>query len=213
MKHNDDELKYKDVIDTLKNLQQVKAPKNFETELMRKINFQTAEKEKSFWEKLFIPSRLIPSAGLAVTAVILLFVFNVVGEELEDPLSMEPKVREDVFAAETMEDISERRELMREETKKDQLGKTESGTRLSDETNIGRESDDIAAYDRDYLVDSNLIPTEPGQPTAPDYTTVGYHIEKSGLNFRQVTLSEEERMQLNRLREQFKALIQSERNN
>lgn len=213
MKHNDDELKYKDVIDTLKNLQQVKAPKNFEAELMRKINSQTAEKERSFWGKLFIPSRLIPSTGLAVTAVILLFVFNVVGEELEDPLSMEPKVREDVFAAETMEDISEKKELMQEEAKKDQLSKTEIGRRSGDETLIGRYNDDMAADYRDHLADSNLIPTESGQPTASGYTTVGYHIEKSGLNFRHVTLSKEERDQLNRLREQFKALIQSERNN
>jgi hypothetical protein len=213
MKHNDNDFKYKDVIDTLKSLQQVKAPRNFETKLMRKINSQSAEKEKSFWGKLFIPSRLIPSAGLAVTAVILLFVFNVVGEELEDPLSMEPKVREDVFPAETMEDISERRELMQEEAKKDQLGKTESGRRSSDETHIGREREDLAADYRDHLADSNLIPTEPGQPTASGYTITGYHIEKSGLNFRQVTLSEEEKMQLNRLRERFKNLIESERDN
>ena len=78
MKHNDNELKYKDVIDTLKNLQQVKVPKNFETELMRKINSQTSGKEKNFWGRLFIPSRLIPSAGLAVTAVLLLFVLNII---------------------------------------------------------------------------------------------------------------------------------------
>jgi hypothetical protein len=213
MKHNDEELKYKDLIDTLKSLQQVKAPKNFETKLMRKINSQTTEKEKSFWGKLFIPSRLIPSAGLAVIAVILLFVFNVVGEELEDPLSMEPKIREDIFAAETMEDISERREQLQEEAKKDQLGKTESGTRSRNETLTGRDRNNIADNDQDYLADSNLIPTEPGQPIASGYTTNGYHIEKSGLNFRQVTLNEEERMQLNRLREQFKTLIQSQKNN
>src|SRR3970282_2461977 len=103
---NDDELRFKNVIDALKGLTEVKAPKNFEADLMRRINSEKfEEKRQSFWEKIFLPSRLVPSAGLAVAAVLLLFVININSDEVENPLLMEPRVREDMIEAKDVSDI------------------------------------------------------------------------------------------------------------
>jgi len=51
----DDEKKYNDLIKNLNQLQEVKAPANFEAELMRKINSEKykTEKEQSIWSKFF----------------------------------------------------------------------------------------------------------------------------------------------------------------
>ena len=95
----DDDKKYNDVIKTLNQLQEVKAPANFEAELMRKINSERyrEKKEQNFWNKIFLPSRLIPSAGLAAAAILVFFVVTLNPEELEDPLIMEPRVRKDII--------------------------------------------------------------------------------------------------------------------
>lgn len=93
-----DEKKYEDVIKTLKGLQEVKAPVNFEANLQRKINsekFQNEEK-KSFWENIFIPTRLIPSLGLIATAILIIFVVETNSEEIDNPFLIQPKLREDL---------------------------------------------------------------------------------------------------------------------
>ena len=74
---NDEEKKYKRLIDDLKNLPKVDAPKNFETELLRKINSSEEIKKVSFWEKLLSPARLAPAALAIVSAVIIFFVVDI----------------------------------------------------------------------------------------------------------------------------------------
>ena len=96
---NDDK-KYEDVIKALKGLQEVKAPANFEADLQRRINSEKFSKEekKSFWENIFVPSRLIPSLGLVAVSVVIFFAIDTNPEEVDNPFLIEPKVREDVFA-------------------------------------------------------------------------------------------------------------------
>ncbi len=53
-----DDMKYQDVINTLGQLQQVKAPAGFEADLMRRINAESFPEEKTFWQNIFAPSRL-----------------------------------------------------------------------------------------------------------------------------------------------------------
>ena len=95
----DDDKKHSDLIKTLNQLQEVKAPANFDAELRRKINSEKyiEKKGQSIWRKFFLPSRLIPSAGLAAATIIVFFVVTLNPEELEDPLIMEPRVREDII--------------------------------------------------------------------------------------------------------------------
>ena len=60
----------------LKDLPKINAPSNFETELSRRINQEGQRKEKTSWfDKIFSP-KLIPSAALAVTVVIILFLLK-----------------------------------------------------------------------------------------------------------------------------------------
>jgi hypothetical protein len=77
MNINEDELKYNQAIRSLKQLSKIRAPENFEIELFRKINSGGLVKEKeSFWEKFFIPSRLICLLHL-FAAVILFFGYRI----------------------------------------------------------------------------------------------------------------------------------------
>ena len=99
---NKNDEKYKDVTSSLKGLQKVNAPTNFEANLMRRINSPEPEKKESFLERFLVPSRLIPATALAVSAVILLFVFNT-NSNNEDPLLTNPRVRTDIIS---LDDIS-----------------------------------------------------------------------------------------------------------
>jgi hypothetical protein len=114
-----DEKKYEDVINALKGLKEVKAPTNFEADLQRRINSEKFSKEekKSFWENIFVPSRLIPSLGLVAAAVVIFFVVDTNPEEMDNPFLIEPRVREDVFV------ITEYKEL---EQKQEELSKQKS---------------------------------------------------------------------------------------
>lgn len=185
---NDDEIRYKNVIDTLKSLPKVNAPNNFETELMRKINSETIKEKQTFWEKFLLPSRLVPSAALAVSAVILLFVLNINAENPEDPLLMEPKVREDLIQTENISGIPLQQKFDaqkdRRENTADQLFKEQST-----DTGYGRSKSGVG------------------------YSNAEFSIDKSGLNFRQVNLSNEEQEQLIEVKERFRILLKTSGNN
>lgn len=184
---NDDELKYKNVINTLKGLPEVKAPHNFEADLMRRINSEKFEENKQgFWAKIFLPSRLIPSAGLAIAAVLLLFVINLNSDEAENPLLMEPKVREDIIEATEISDIP--------------VPQKEDVSLERRDGNTSRFQDEA---------DSDLQ----GMDRNNSYSTAGFAIDKDGLNFRQMNLSEEEKQRLNELKQHFRMLLKSSDNN
>ncbi|HEX9739152.1 MAG TPA: hypothetical protein VGA29_00145 [Ignavibacteriaceae bacterium] len=189
---NDDELRYKNVIDALKGLKEVKAPKNFEADLMRRINSEKfEEKRQSFWEKIFLPSRLVPSAGLAVAAVLLLFVININSDEVENPLLMEPKVREDMIEAKDVSDIPM---TVKEE--------------IPGETRLGSADSNLAEF-RDEI----SISRSRERSKTNSFAATGFAIDKEGLNFRQVNLSEEEKQRLNELKHHFKMLLKNSENN
>lgn len=107
-----DEKKYEDVIKALKSLQEVKAPANFEADLQRKINSEKPSKEekKSFWQNIFLPTRLIPSLGLVAAAVVIFFVVDTNSEEMDNPFLIEPRVREDVFVINEYEELEQKQE-------------------------------------------------------------------------------------------------------
>lgn len=195
-----DDSRHKDVTDILKSLQQVKAPENFESELLRKINSQSNLEKESFWERIFTPSRLVPSAALAVTAVILFFfLFN--EEDVENPLLMDPRIREDVFATEDISQLPLNNELSKE------------GLSIDEKKLF--ETEQKPTRDKTSAEDSNIAESRSNNSSPRDntsYTTVGYSIDKNGLNFRQINLSKEEQQQLGRLREHFRTLLRTKNN-
>lgn len=102
---NEEDKTYKKLLDDLKNLPKVDAPKNFETELLRKINSSEPEKKESFWDKLLSPGKLAPAAVALASAAIIFFVVDVNSEEMEDPLNIAPRLREDLVVVESFEEI------------------------------------------------------------------------------------------------------------
>jgi len=110
---NNEEINKK-LLDDLKNLPKVDAPKNFETELWRKINSSEKEIKESIWDKIFSPGKIAPAAVAVVSAVIIFFVVDVNSEEMEDPLNIEPRLREDLIVYEMNDDISVQNDLKNE---------------------------------------------------------------------------------------------------
>jgi hypothetical protein len=198
----DDELRYKNVIDTLKSLQEVKAPRNFEAELMRRVNSEKLKEKQNFWQRILMPSRLVPSAALAVTTVILLFFFNVMSEDSENPLLVEPKVREDVITTENISEVPLNVKSPKEKlsdigkNKVEQKQKQEQSRTITEDSNVAM-----------FRSKSSLKMSD-----SPQFAIANYSIDKDGLNFRQVNLSKEEREQLRELREHFRALLRHKNN-
>jgi hypothetical protein len=163
-----DEKKYEDVIKTLKGLQEVKAPANFEADLQRRINSEKFSKEerKSFWESFFIPSRLIPSLGLVATAIVIFLVVETNSEEMDNPFLIEPRLREDIIGVKDYEGLKSRQEELSKQksVKKDepvmQPKKSESEMKsVDDKMIIGKEKSsemEGMAVERDYATDQNV---------------------------------------------------------
>jgi hypothetical protein len=189
---------YSEIINTLKGLQKVKAPAGFEADLMRKINSGKYEKERSFWEKLLLPSRLIPSAALGLAAVIVFFVLNMNSAPVENPLLMAPRVREDVIATnnnpltQKEAQVNPQKEKAGKETKQQPQPFFEEGTKSYAETHPGSTDSGV----------SNLGITFTGEdsqstmPANPSIVSFGNPITKSGLDFQRRMLTPQERAQL-----------------
>ena len=189
---------YNEIIKALKGLQKVKAPANFEADLMRRINSGKYEKERSFWEKLLLPSRLIPSAAAILAAVILFFVLDIGSAPIENPLLVPPRVREDVVATKTVPLIPKDEQANTEKEKVNKEANTKPQPFFKEGTKSYAE---IHGTTGDSEV-SNLGITFTGgdtESTLPGNTSMvsfGYPINKSGLNFRNNTMTREERAQL-----------------
>ncbi|MBZ0199618.1 MAG: hypothetical protein K8H86_07110 [Ignavibacteriaceae bacterium] len=95
MAYNENERQNENITDILSRLKKVTVPPNFDADLMRRINSEKYGKTKTWWQKLFAPSRLIPAAALALTTIALLFIFNPDAYD-ENPLLTNPRLREDV---------------------------------------------------------------------------------------------------------------------
>ena len=178
-----DEKKYEDVLKALKGMQKVNAPENFEADLQRRINSEkyADEEKKSFWQNIFVPSKLIPSLGLVATAVVIFFVVDTNSEEMDNPFLIEPRVREDVFVVTDYdefearkEEVSKQKSLKKDEPQKQNesvLGKRRDETTLKssdDDKPLGREKTGEA----EGLLDQTDLLTEEQEITAGTFSAV-----------------------------------------
>jgi hypothetical protein len=196
---------YNDIIKTLKELQKLKAPANFEADLMRRINSGKYEREKTFREKFLLPTRLIPSAALGLAAVIVFFVLNINSVPAENPLLMPPRVREDVVATKNIPvTLKEAQESVKKEEanngkEKQPVPFFKEGTKSYAEIHGTTGDSEV----------SNLGITFTGQDTQstlPNNTSMvsfGFPINKNALNFRNSTLTREERAQLEMMKKKL----------
>ena len=166
-----DEKKYKDVIKELKGLQEVKAPANFEADLLRRINSEKFSKreKKSFWQNIFVPAKLIPSLGLVAASIVIFFVVDTNSEEMDNPFLIEPRVREDVFVINEYEELEQKqeerskqksvKEIKPEKKNEPDLGKRRDESELKssgDKMITGREK----SGETDGLLDEKDIPED-----------------------------------------------------
>ena len=206
----DDEKKYNELINTLKNLQQVKAAPNFETDLKRKLNEEKYAKEKQIgFKSLLIPSRLIPSFGIIVVAVIVILSIDINSDEADNPFLMEPRVREDIVSFSDADEIdlpegNISNELGSVEEEKIARDKMDSG--IKDKNVIKEESRkenliagrELSASESTFTDEADTeITTEPSSPPA-----TGFAIKKSALNFRQVNPTLQEQQEIQQLKEE-----------
>jgi hypothetical protein len=222
---NDEEKTYKKLLTDLKNLPQIDAPKNFETELLRKINSSEVEKKESFWDKLFSPGKLAPAAVALVSAAIIFFVVDINSEEMEDPLNIAPRLREDLIVIQSINDIPieplkksgrvkersnnmdegliEKKEI-EEEPQRNEVSLERSDLKSKP---VDQSITDELASDKS---DSDSFETEEtrnlGGSVAPAPVTSGVlEISKDNLNFMQRNLSSEEKMEVQQLKKQVQA--------
>ena len=206
-----DDMEYQEVINTLRQLQQVKAPAGFETDLMRKINSESLPEERSFWQNIFVPSRLVPAAALAITALLLIFVLNSTGVTPDNPLLTAPRERGDVSTALSSESTSgrlaDRDEAMSSgqtsSLQKDK-GNADQPVQKSTEKREGF-SPSTGAFPGGRSVNNDRFITA-------NFTSgriTDYPVNKAGLNFRQVNLSNAQKIQLNQLKQRLESMFNS----
>lgn len=173
MKKNDEDLKYKEIINTLRSLKKVNAPSNFEADLMRSINKGAYKERKAGLSALLAPSRLIPSA-IAVAAAVVFFFFSPKVENAENPLMADPQIREDVVSA-------------------DEVALNNS-TGTDKQTARGlRSKDSLSPFSSERFIASA--------------SNRNLFINKNGLNFRQIRLSDDEKEQLIRLKAKIASFL------
>jgi len=225
-----DEKKYEEVIKALKELKQVEAPENFESDLQRRINSEKYPKDekKNFWQNIFVPSRLIPSLGLIATAVVIFFVVETNSEEMDNPFLIEPRVREDVFVITEFDDLeAKQKELSKQKSDKqnepvlkkrkdevelkstddimitgqEEVDKTEG---LAMEKNEMRDQDVSTGAFSAVVESTETTLTQSPQPTAQRHvsseTVNEQGITKDELNFRQVQLNAEQKKAVEELK-------------
>ncbi len=204
-----DELKYKNVIDSLKNLKKIDAAKDFETTLLRKINQSEEEKPEGFFKRFFQPSRLVPSMALAVTVVILFFVVDLSPDELENPLLLEPRLREDIVMVSNETIITEKEKPVESERKESpqkeniQMNTLPSVKEMQkDELTLQNEIDTVREEDSFSVQGATTsTSTELAQPVK---VTNQAEINKSGLDYRQINLNTtEDRAKVQSLKEKL----------
>ncbi len=224
---NEEEKTYKKLLNDLKNLPRIDAPKNFETELLRKINSSEPEKKETFWDKLLSPGKLAPAAIAIASAAIIFFVVDINSEEMEDPLNIAPRLREDLVVIESIEEIPiaplKKSAKVKEESKSLNEGmietkeiETQNQPTAEFEERSDKKSNDIEQSLADELVsdesDLDSFKSEEtrslGGSAAPSpVTTSTSEISKDNLNFMQRNLSTEEKKEV----QQLKMKVQTEK--
>ena len=208
MNNTDENPQYKDIIKILSGLQKVKAPANFEANLMRRIHAGQFEKKKSFLGGFLFPSWLVPSAAVVATAVIILFVVNINSGPEENPLLVPPRIRENVSAS-TDVPLTDNKSFLKkpEEKRKREIKRQppavfeQSAPSLAAESQSGTSDSEVSNLGITITGGDNRG-TLPGNQSVVSFSN-GYQINKNGLNYRQRNLTQAERLQLEFLKKKM----------
>ncbi|MBN1300972.1 MAG: hypothetical protein JW995_07120 [Melioribacteraceae bacterium] len=92
--YNDGESQFKEIRGVLKQLPAIKAPDNFEYNLMTRIHNRNFGSKSIRESKYTVFGFLKPALTVLTSAVIIFFVVDYQTTEIEDPLLTEPRIRE-----------------------------------------------------------------------------------------------------------------------
>jgi len=220
----EDEKKYDNLIKTLKGLQKVKASPNFDADLKRRLNTEKyARKEKRSIKRFFVPSRLVPSFGLAAAAIVIFLIVNTNSEEADNPFLMEPKVREDMILVSDSDEINIPESNLKNEgevvekdlieDKKDkQIRRDKIAEEKSSDENILAGRYEAARTETTMIGEMESTSTE--DISADEFTrpaATGLAIKKSGLNFRQINPTQKEQEEILKLRKKVEILTKKDK--
>lgn len=197
MELDSDDVSSIEVVDILKNLKKVSAPKDFETTLWRKINsvnYEPQFKEEKWWEKYLVPQRLIPASASVLALIILLSLFTISNSDAENPLIATPKLRNDVKNVVVENVTPEVKTIPKAEAKinkKQSIVSPKENAEASVEDNNGPGQ----------LYTSSSTTENDGFSTA----SFSGSLNKSGYNYLQVKLTDSERERVNKLRERIRS--------
>ncbi len=217
----------KKLLDDLKNLPKVQAPRNFETELWRKINSSETVKERSFLERFFSPGKLAQAAAVLASAVIIFFVIDGNSEVMEDPLNMEPRLRDDLVVLSVDDEIPTEIDTKSSGTKENLMNRKKTKSEVKDEiqTQTKPITPQVTSEDNfvegeqsvpstnelkssEILQDSNIAESDNnlsgGVMPAPVSTSL-QEISKDNLNFMQRNLSNQEKIEVEQLKERIQS--------
>ena len=206
MRNFDDDPNYDGVKKVLNNLHKIKAPGNFEKELFNRISKGETERELSFFDKLFMPSRLVPSLGLALTVVLIFLFTNIfISTNGDNPLLVNPRVRTDIISSNLPSTPKKVEKSKNIETKEDVFNLTEKEQLTSNsKTDSNR--------------DPNLGIRVTGRPSAVGgyyngsvLTSVSPNgaINKRGLDYKQIYLQRLQRAQIEQMKRRIEEILRN----
>ncbi|HED05619.1 MAG TPA: hypothetical protein ENI61_02910 [Ignavibacteria bacterium] len=197
-----EEENFRNITEILKRLPKINPPDYFEADLMRKINSGKFNIKIGFWNKLLLPSKLVPISAAVILGLVILFMVHLNSPSKVDPLVTSPERREDVTSLKNIPEIMREDFISNDEMKPDKIN------------DIKRDNRQAAARQKKITGNSGISGN-----TSLTYTTVnrngyvnamnsfGYRINKNGLNYKIVFLNRAEKMKVNRMKSKLMMLI------
>lgn len=212
----DDEKKYENLLNDLKNLPKVDAPQNFEANILRKVRLEEQREKESFWKNIFTPGKIVPAAVAIASAVIIFLIIDLKPERIEDPLNLQPRLREDIVNVQSLDEFAVLTEEKPEQNKSAKL-KNELNKSGNHRKAVDSENEISLSKKRDGVKDKAVEPTlraeslstnSPvsvvgGVSSAQENDAVSEQ-KKENFNFMQINLSPKEKREVERLKEQLK---------
>jgi hypothetical protein len=211
-----DEKKYENLLNDLKNLPKVNAPQNFEANILRKVRLEEQREKESFWKNIFTPGKLVPAAVAIASAVIIFLIIDLKPERIEDPLNLQPRLREDIVNVQSIDEFAVLTEEKPEQNKsaklKNELNKSEYQRKTMDSENklsLSKEREGL----KDKAVESKLraesLSTNSSASVAGGISSAQENDavsepKKENFNFMQINLSPKEKKEVERLKEHLK---------
>ena len=210
MEKNDDEKRYRSVTKNLNQLKKINPPAYFEADLFRKINSGNFKEEKLNSARFLSPGKLIPSAVIIAVAVIVLFMIKTNPIKQDDPLSVNPPLREGIRSVNQNDAISAgdiaKKELNENINKKrhDKKLESHSGVKTIASGKSNPKSPIIPEISSQQANNSTR-PAIAGISLSPDSSI------KEGLNYKQANLTKSQKKEVTILKHKMEKMYKKDK--